>query len=66
MLWVEVDPFKIHAEHQWDGSEAGASGIKSDDLRSVPRYYMEEGEMASSTLSSDLHILVKQMKMHVE
>lgn len=41
-------------------------GINSDDLWSVPRYYMEEGEMASSTLSSDLHIHVKQTKMHVE
>lgn len=62
MLWVEVYSFKIHAEHQWDGSEAGATGIKSDDLRSVPRYYTEEGEMTSSTLSSDLHIHVKQIK----
>lgn len=66
MLWVEVYPFKIHAEHQWNGSDAGATGIKSVDLRSVPRYFMEEGEMASSTLSSDLHIHVKQKKMHVE
>lgn len=41
-------------------------GINSDDLWSVPRYYMEEGEMASSMLASDLHIQMKQMKMHVE